>query len=207
MLHSLQFLPKNIEELDLFTSPYICYWEPPWKKDTRSHHVTASNLVCHQHTLVDEWSPTASMLCSPAQSSPQKNRTREVAVMLKTKLKKAHLQIIPGYWWLFWTQHSLRPLTVWSGRKKVLFYGTVNATHLAILTAIALCHGYHVIFRLSAHSESLMMEVKFGQWLSGRCMQRLLYMQAFPGSSLGAYSVFLLFYELCFFSIGVLFRI
>ena len=29
MLHSLQFLPENTEKLDLFTLPYICYWEPP----------------------------------------------------------------------------------------------------------------------------------------------------------------------------------
>ena len=32
------------------------------------------------------------------------------------------------------------------------FYGTVNDTHLAILTAIARCHGYHVIFCQSALS-------------------------------------------------------
>ena len=32
------------------------------------------------------------------------------------------------------------------------FYGTVNDTRLAILTAIAHCHGYHVIFRQSALS-------------------------------------------------------
>ena len=32
------------------------------------------------------------------------------------------------------------------------FYGTVNDTRLAILTAIVRCHGYHVIFRQSALS-------------------------------------------------------
>ena len=47
VLHSLQFLPKNTEKLDLFTLPYIGYWEPPWKK---TYKVTSRD--CFQSPLL-----------------------------------------------------------------------------------------------------------------------------------------------------------
>ena len=33
---------------------------------------THLRLMCHHHTCTDEWCPTASALCPPSQSSPQK---------------------------------------------------------------------------------------------------------------------------------------
>ena len=44
-------------------------------------------------------------VCSAPSVFPAKNYRSEVAVMLKTKLKRHILRGFPGYWWLFWTQH------------------------------------------------------------------------------------------------------
>ena len=63
---------------------------------------------CVIHTHVHRRMASNSQYALPPRSSPQKNHRSEVAVMLKTKLKRHILREFPGYWWLFWMQLLLR---------------------------------------------------------------------------------------------------
>ena len=57
-------------------------------------------LMYHPHTCTDKWRPTASTLC------PHDRKALELChSYTQNKAQKHHPQRIPGYWWLFQTQH------------------------------------------------------------------------------------------------------